>query len=123
VKAEWRGLGAFAAFIALLATIYWFMSYERAGSLLLATCAVSIVIFGAYLAGTSRRRAPLPEDRTDAVPEEGAGEVGVFAAASVWPPVIGLGAALAAYGLAFSGWLALPGMALALIGTVAAALR
>jgi hypothetical protein len=71
---------------------------------------VALLFLGAYLWFASRRLPPLPEDRTDGmVPEEDV--VGTFPSGSVWPMVLGAGAMFAALGLAYSGWLALPGLA------------
>ena len=44
-----------AAFFGLIAAVYWFGSYEDAGSLMLLSCAGLGVIFGGYLLWRTRR--------------------------------------------------------------------
>jgi uncharacterized membrane protein YfcA len=114
VKVAWRTMAGTGAFILPFAVIYWFLSYEDAGTALLIAVSVALLFLGAYLWLTSRRLPPLPEDRTDGVrPEEDV--VGVFPSGSLWPLVLGTGAMLAALGLAYNGWLALPGVAILLL--------
>lgn len=114
MKIAWRTMAGTGAFVVPFAIIYWFLSYEDAGTSLLAATAIALLFLGAYLWFTSRRFASLPEDRTDGtLPDED--EVGVFPTGSVWPLVLGAGATLAALGLAFSGWLALPGLGIVVL--------
>jgi uncharacterized membrane protein YfcA len=114
VKVAWRTMAGTGAFIVPFAVIYWFLSYEDAGTALLVAVSVALLFLGAYLWLTSRRLPPLPEDRTDGMlPEEDV--VGVFPSGSLWPLVLGAGAMFAALGLAYSGWLALPGLGLVLL--------
>jgi hypothetical protein len=113
-------LGA-ALFALLVGTIYWFVSYEAAGTMMLLTMAVGLVIAAAYLS-LLRRRASLPGDRREARATDEAGEpVGVFAASSAWPAVLALGCAVGLTGLIYGWWLAVVGAAgvtLALVGLV-----
>lgn len=44
------------------------------------------------------------EDRDDATPADGAGEVAFFPGNSIWPAAMGLGAVSLAIGLAFGKW-------------------
>lgn len=127
LKVEWRVLGGLGAFLAPLVALYWFTSYEHAGSVLLLFFSLSLVFLGAYLAWAARGRPPRPEDRADAVPADVAGEdVGWFATGALWPLVVGLSATLVGAGMVFSVWLALPGLALlgaALVAAVYASRR
>jgi cytochrome c oxidase subunit IV len=105
-----RILAGIALFLALTGGVYWFTSYEQAGTVLLLAGAG----FAAMVAGALLRWAgsPAPEDRQDADMAEGAGELGWFPTASIWPAGTGAGAGLLALGLAFGVWLALVGAAL-----------
>lgn len=110
--------GTFSLAVAL---VYWFLSYERAGSVLLLFMFLAPAFVGAYLV---RRgwRLHRPEDRRDADPSEGSGAaVGRFHEASAWPLVMALGAAVAGVGLVFGTWplvLGLVVVALAVAGLV-----
>lgn len=114
MKIAWRTIAGTGAFIAPFAAIYWFGSYEHSGTALLIATSVALLLLGAYLFLAARHASGLPEDRTDgALPATD--EIGVFPSASVWPVVLGLGALFAALGLAYNGWLALPGAVVLLV--------
>jgi len=114
------GLGAF---FGVIATIYWFTSYEDAGSTLLLTTIGLGAIPGAWLIWISRRHPPRLEDRYDATIEEGAGRIGAFPESSVWPLGFAGGLSLVALGLVFGIWLALPGLLVMLISMIGAVLE
>ena len=101
-----------AAFFAVLSAIYWFTSYEVAGTTMLLLCVGLGLIPGLWLLWWSRRMAPRPEDRPDAAIATGAGPVGAFPGPTVWPVLIAVGAVLAANGIAFGIWPAVPGFVL-----------
>jgi hypothetical protein len=104
-----------ALFVGGLAVIYWFTSYEDAGTTMLALAAVAYSMLCGYLylqarklggAGTgtgASTGAGRPEDREDASVYEEA-EIGYFPAASVWPPALAMGAVFSALGLVFGFW-------------------
>lgn len=110
-----------AAFALVVGTIYWFVSYESAGALMLLTMAVGLLLAAAYLA-LLRRRASLAADQRDVRPSDARDEaVGVFASHSVWPAVLALGCAVGLTGLIYGWWLAVLGAAgvtAALVGLV-----
>jgi hypothetical protein len=111
-----------AAFFAVIAIIYWFTSYESAGTVLLGLAIGLAGMIGVFLLVQARRRPVPPEDRTDATPADGADEiVGRFPSASIWPLVIGIGALFGALGLVLNGWLALPGVLLLVLALVSMA--
>jgi len=114
------GTGLFAAFIGL---IYWFTSHEPSGTTLLGLSLGLGGLPGIVFLRWSRRMAPRPEDRPDALVEEGAGTVGSFPESSIWPFVIAAGAALTGVGLVFGLWAALPGLILLTIAFVGGALE
>jgi cobalamin synthase len=96
------------AFVALLAIVYWYTSYEEAGTALLALAAVLSLWCGAYLWLQQRPRS----DRTAA----GADTTAYLPHASVWPFAIGLGAATVLNGLVLGIWVIVPGAALMALG-------
>lgn len=103
---------AFAAFFAVIGVVYWFWSYEWAGTVLLLLMLVATALIGVYLLSRTRGPSPLA-DRTDAVPADAAGEeVGRYPDASVWPFVAGVAVFLVGLGFVFSIYVALPGVVL-----------
>ena len=114
-----RVLFASAIFALVVDSIYWFLSYESAGSFMLLTMTAGLGITAGYLA-LARRRTSVAADRTDARPSDARGEdVGVFASHSAWPAVLALGCAVGLTGLLYGWWLAVVGaggVTLALIG-------
>ncbi len=89
-----------AAFVAVLGAVYWFVSYEDAGTTLLALAAGLALFFGAYLFVQDHKR-PRPARGEHYLPE-----------ASLWPFGIGFGLFLAANGLILGLAWTLPGAVL-----------
>lgn len=117
--ATWMMLALFA-FGAISGTIYWFVTYEPAGTFLLWSFSLMPLIVAGYLVLHGGVRARTMEDDSDASPERAAGEeLGTFPVASVWPLVLVLGSIAAAASLVY-GLLLLPvglgAMALAVLG-------
>jgi hypothetical protein len=112
--AVWMMLALFA-FGAISGTIYWFVTYEPAGTLLLWSFSLMPLIVAGFLVLHGGIRARTLEDDPDASPERAAGqELGTFPAASAWPLVLVLGSITAAASLVY-GLLLLP-VGLAVIG-------
>jgi len=114
------------AFFVVIGVIYWFTSYEDAGTTMLAGCALLGLLAGGYLLLISRRIAPRPEDRPDATMADGAGARTEFPAASIWPFALAFGATALATGLVFGVWVVVLGgvvFALSAIGYVAESRR
>jgi hypothetical protein len=112
--AAWMMLALFA-FGAISGTIYWFVTYEPAGTLLLWSFSLMPLIVAGYLALHGGLRVGTLEDEPDASPDRAAGqEVGTFPVASAWPLVLVLGSIAAAASLVY-GLLLLP-VGLAIIG-------
>ena len=109
MKAEARVFLAVTAFFVLIGVVYWFTSYEDAGSVMLAASALMGVIAGGAIMLLSRGAPARPEDDPEATLAEGAGTVDVFPTQSIWPFAVGLSAAVAASGFAFGAWLVLIG--------------
>ncbi len=123
MKTEGSIFAGLGVFFVVITTIYWFTSYEDAGSTLLLTTVGLGAIPGAWLIWISRRHPPRLEDRYDASIEEGAGRIGSFPESSVWPLGFAGGLSLVALGLVFGIWLALPGLLVMLISMIGAVLE
>jgi len=108
-----------AAVLAPWAILYWIFSYEPAGTAALVLTTVGFLFVGVYLAVKARQG-----DEVDAAPEEGVEvDLGFFPTASPWPATIALAATVIAYGLVFSVWIALPGVALLVFALAAMAVE
>lgn len=108
----WVYLGT-AGFLLAAAAVYWFASYEDAGTVMLALAGVLGLIVAGWLWVQLRKPAPAGAGATAATVE-----VDWAPHASIWPFWIGLGGTFAAIGLALSPWLLVPGMFVLLIGVV-----
>ena len=110
---------ASGTFILVSAAIYWFVSYEIIGTILLAGTAVAIYVMACYAWLKVRGSAEPVEDRGDADPGSGAGEpITAFTKDSPWPLVFGVGVAIVAGGLVFGPPLLILGAILTVIGAV-----
>ncbi|HSL66957.1 MAG TPA: cytochrome c oxidase subunit 4 [Actinomycetota bacterium] len=105
--ATWMMLALFA-YGAISGTIYWFVTYEPAGTLLLWSFSLMPVIVAAYLVLQGAARERTLEDDPDATPDRAAGQdLGPFPAASTWPVVLVLGSITVGASLVY-GLLLLP---------------
>lgn len=105
-------------FAFVIATTYWFITYEPAGTALLGSLALAPAIVVGYILRHARG-APGPEDRPDARPPEGAGQtLGPFPSMSAWPAVAAAGALLVAGGIAYGSWLLIVGGIIFVAGLV-----
>jgi hypothetical protein len=105
-----RIFGGIAVFMVVIAVVYWFMSYEAAGTTFLAVAACMTGLPALYLAWPRNRSGkPLPphgEPGHD--PHDGVW----FPEASIWPLAIGGSMALFANGLLLGRWLWIPAIVL-----------
>lgn len=114
MKVESLLLIAVGVFFGCIGLIYWFLSYEDAGFLmLLGTCALGLLP-GSYYYFWHRRMKARPEDRNDADIEDGAGVVSSFPHSSIWPFFFGIGAFITLLGFAFGVWISIPGVVIIL---------
>jgi len=118
VKVEWRLFAGAGGFFAVTATLYWFVSYEQAGTAMLALSVLAFLMVAGYLLLQSRRHGIRPEDRGDATIAEGEEEIGYFPSSSIWPLVLGLGAVALANSLVFGLGLAALGVGLVVTAAV-----
>jgi uncharacterized membrane protein YfcA len=109
-----------------IGAIYWFITYEPAGTVLLGVFGLMGLVVALYSMreGALRTRRPeAPEDRDDATPADAAGRrVGSFHFESAWPLWFSAGAALVAAGLAYGLYL-IPVGAVAMIVAVLGLMR
>ena len=99
---------ALFAFGAISGTIYWFVTFEPAGTLLLWSFSLMPLIVAGYLVLHGAVRTRTLEDDPDARPDRAAGqELGTFPAASTWPVVLVVGSITVGASLVY-GLLLLP---------------
>ena len=91
-----------------LAILYGIVSYEEAGTTLLALTAVLALWSGTYLYLQQR---PRQDNRPGELAGEMGGEEAYLPHASVWPFAIGLGVATIMNGLVLGIWVLVPGVA------------
>jgi hypothetical protein len=106
MKAEYRLAFGTALFLVIITVVYFVWSGEYTGTAMLGFGGAAYALLFGYLFLQARRRHHIPrvEDRLEASQEEGAGEIGYFPAASIWPVGMGLGAVLLAVGSAYGVW-------------------
>ena len=116
MKIEYRLMLGVTIFLGGVAAIYWFTSLEDSGTVMLIFGGAAYGILSAYLLlqYLRRHRIPRAEDRDDATQADGAGEVGFFPNASIWPAGMGLGFVLIGVGLVFGAWYWVMGLILVL---------
>ena len=118
MKTESYMLLLFAAFGAVICAVYWFTSYEDAGTIMLGAFGLLGLLPGGYYYWWSRRMTPRPEDDPNATHAQSAGVVGAFPSTSIWPFVLGMAALLVALSLVFGFWTAILGFTLAVSAVI-----
>lgn len=101
-----------AAFILLMSAVYWFLSYEHAGSVLLLLSAGLVLITGSYLVVATRKMsasAEGPGGADQVGPASGEEHEEYLPHASIWPFGVGAGSVVLANGLALGLWAIVPG--------------
>ena len=99
--------------VALIAAVYWFTSYENAGTVMLVLSAALALFIGVYLALTARRATSSAGGGGGEEPEP------YLPHASVWPFFVGVAALITLNGLALGLFALVPGliaMGIALLG-------
>ncbi|GAA3454586.1 cytochrome c oxidase subunit 4 [Dactylosporangium matsuzakiense] len=122
MRAEWRVFAVIGGFLIVVTGVYAWLTHamtggvERVGTVALALSALLCAMIGGSWYLISRRMPPRPEDRADAEPADGAGDVGFFSPYSYWPILVGLGTATAAFGIAvWQFWLVGVGLVLVVL--------
>jgi hypothetical protein len=98
---------AIGGFMALIGIIYWFVSYEWTGTVLLLLTASMAIGSGLYL-GWPRRGGIEPAGGQQAEPGHDPHDGVWFPEASIWPFAIGAGMVLVGNGLLLGRWLLIP---------------
>ena len=98
--------------------VYWYFSKDPTGTTALALAVLLAALIGYYTLFTGRRLPERPEDSPEGEIDEGVGELGFFSPHSWWPLFVGLGAALAAIGVAIGWWLFLIGMLATILSVI-----
>ena len=93
-----------AAYLVGIAVVYWFLTSERAGTLLLLGTAAMLGLVAWYLVRRGGGREPVaPEDDPDANPRDAAGTpVGSFPFSSAWPIVLVGGLVVLTFGVLYT---------------------
>ena len=112
--AVFAGLGLV---LAPWAVVYAVTSSDEAGTALLVLTTVAFAFVAVFLGVRGRTVGPRPEDDADGTPVDG-DDLGWFPSASPWPVTLALAVTVITFGIAFSGWVALPGVALLLVAVV-----
>ena len=118
MKIEWKLFAGAAGFFTLTGTLYWFVSYEQAGTVMLALAVAGLLMVAGWLLLWSRRVGTRPEDDPEASPGDAAEDIGYFPSSSIWPFVIACGAIVMAVALVFGVWLGLTGAVVVLVGII-----
>lgn len=105
--------GGVSVFMVVIATVYWFMSYEAAGTTFLVVSAAMTGLPALYLAWPRNRGGTVPA-RPEGHEEPGHDpHDGVwFPDASIWPLAIGVSMALIGNGFLLGRWLFAPALVL-----------
>ena len=110
-------------FFGLLVAVYWFTSYEPAGTVLLLLGVPACLLVGGYIFLQLRKHGELSEDMPGAGPGDSAGAVVSVPAPSLWPVGVAFGAGTFAAGLVLGPWLAAPGAIVLLTSVIGVALK
>jgi len=112
MKAEAWIFGLNAAFFALVAPAYWFITYDPSGTSALVMTALLTVLVTFYLGFHASKMEPRPEDSKSAEIADGAGELGFFPPYSWWPMWCAATLAMMVLGVVFGWWLFIIGAGL-----------
>jgi hypothetical protein len=116
MKVEWRLFAGAAGFFSVTASAYWFVSYEDAGTTMLAISVPAFAFIAGWLWFQHRHVGPRPEDLAESDPADAAGDVGYFPSSSAWPFVLAAGVVVVANGMVFGPPIAVVGLLLMLAG-------
>ncbi len=115
MKAESWIIVSLAIFCALVAPIYWWITYDPTGTTALVMTTLLCSLLGFYLIVVAKQIPARPEDRLDAEILEGAGELGFFPPYSWWPLYCSLAFSAIVLGVVFGWWLFIIGAGIGLL--------
>lgn len=108
MKMAMRSFLALSAFAIGLGTLYWFLTYEWTGSILLWALGLMPLIVAVWAHRRGLIRHPGPDDDPDAEPGDAAGtSIGSFPLSTAWPVFVVMGVILAGASLIY-GLILLP---------------
>jgi Cytochrome c oxidase subunit IV len=103
----------------VVAAIYWSVSRETAGTVLLGMLGLALLFAASYTLLAAVHHAPFPGDEPDEGPEDVAGEaVAPIATKSIWPVVFACGVLAGLGGMLYGAWLLVPGVLILIISGV-----
>ena len=114
MKAESWIIVSIAIFCALVAPIYWWITYDPTGTTALVMTTLLCALLGFYLIVVAKQIPARPEDRLDGDIVDGAGELGFFPPYSWWPLYCSLAFTAIVLGLVFGWWLFIIGAGIGL---------
>jgi len=100
-----------AIFFAIVAPVYWFMSYDPTGTAALTMTFLLTTLVTFYLGFHATHMEPRPEDRKQAEIADGAGELGFFPPYSWWPLWCAATLGMCVLGIVYGWWLFIIGVA------------
>ena len=100
-----------AIFFAIVAPVYWFVSYDPTGTAALTMTFLLTTLVAFYLGFHATHMDPRPEDRKQAEIADGAGELGFFPPYSWWPLWCAATLAVIVLGIVYGWWLFIIGVA------------
>jgi Cytochrome c oxidase subunit IV len=116
VRTAAKFLGGLGVFGLVVGVVYWFISGERAGTVLLVSFGIMLLLVVAWIlrSGLTVDGAAGPQDDADATPGDAAGEtVGSFPGTTLWPAFLVLGVVVTGAGLVYGALLLPIGIAIA----------
>ncbi len=101
MNVEWKLFTGAAAFAAVVGGLYWFVSYEHAGTTMLVFSGAAFLLVAGYLTVVGNRGGIRPSDRGDADLGDDGKQSVYYPSASVWPFVAACGAVVLGFGMVF----------------------
>ena len=112
MKAEYWTIVALAVFFAIVAPVYWFLTYDPTGTTALVMTLLLSTLLGFYLGVVAKQIPDRPEDRSEGEIAEGAGEQGFFPPYSWWPMFCAMALTTIIFGIIIGWWLFIIGAAI-----------
>ena len=112
MKTSIRFFGFAGLFGIAIGVVYWFITYEPFGTVLLVLMGVATLIMG-YVVWRRTSGKRFPEDaETISYADDAGDEIGYFSGGSLWPFVMAIGVVVGVEGLIYGVWLLVAGLML-----------
>lgn len=105
MKSEFWTVLACGIFFLFISPVYWVLTQEPTGTVVLAMTMLLCVMLSGYLAFVAKEIPNRPEDNSDGEISDGAGELGFFPPWSWWPLWCALAFAGLMLGIVFGWWM------------------